>query len=84
MSVELSSNQVLIRDHVVSEAAIVAEFKAASEAGKNIEEFLNAILSLGAQVVALGSNTASAEKIDASVDQAKIAIKEVADNFGLS
>jgi len=81
MSVELSSNRVLIRDHGVTEAAVVAEFKAAEAAGKNLQDFLDAILSLGAQVVALGSNTASAEKIDASIDQAKTAIKEVANNF---
>ena len=61
--------------------AVVAEFNGALASGKDPAEFLNSLISLGAQVVALGSNTASAEKIDASVDQAKLAIREVAEHF---
>ena len=81
MSVEIQGNEIVIKEHSVTDLAVVAEFTAASDAGKELPEFLNSLLSLGAQVVALGSHTASAEKIDASVDQAKTAIREVAENF---
>jgi hypothetical protein len=81
MPVEVSPQQVLIREHTITEAAVVAEFNSALAAGKDPAEFLSALVSLGAQVVALGSNTASAEKIDASVDQARLAIREVAESF---
>ena len=82
MSISIETNEVRIVEHIVSDVTVVAEFAAAIEAGKDPEAFLDSLLNLGAKVVALGSSTASAEKIDASVDQAKSAIKEVAENFG--
>jgi hypothetical protein len=81
MSLEITPTSVFISQHTITDIAVITEFNAAVESGKSPDEFLNSLLSLGAQVVALGSNTASAEKIDASVDQAKSAIKEVAENF---
>jgi hypothetical protein len=81
MSVEVSNSQVIIKSHSTSDVAIVAEFKSAVEAGKDPEAFLESLIGLGAQVVALGSNTASAEKIDASIGQARKVIQEVASNF---
>ena len=81
MSVTVTTSSVEIVDVSISDVHIVAEFNAASELGKDPQEFLGSLLSLGAQVVALGSHTASAEKIDASIDQAKASIKEVAKDF---
>jgi hypothetical protein len=82
MSISMDTNEIRIVEHIVTDVTVVAEFAAAAEAGKDPEAFLDSLLNLGAKVVALGSSTASAQKIDASVDQAKSAIKEVAENFG--
>src|SRR5487761_1930126 len=76
MSVEVESSRVLIRDHVITEIGVVAEFAAAADAGKNPDEFLNQLLHLGAEIVALGSSTASADKIESSIGSARTVIQE--------
>src|SRR5487761_2570261 len=76
MSVEVESSRVLIRDHVITEIGVVAEFAAAADAGKNPDEFLNQLLHLGAEIVALGSSTASADKIESSIGVARTVIQE--------
>lgn len=81
MTVEILHNEVKIHDFQVRDIAVVAEFVAAREAGKNPEAFLESLLSLGAQVVSLGSSTAGAEKIEASIGQARSSIKNVAEAF---
>lgn len=65
----------------IEDSFITAAFTEAYESGKNLEEHFLKILSLGVQVSALGSNTAGAEKIEASIGQAKSVIKEVASDF---
>lgn len=81
MTVEILQNEVKIHDFQIRDVAVVAEFAAAREAGKNPEAFLESLLSLGAQVVSLGSNTAGAEKLEASIGQARSSIKDVAESF---
>lgn len=76
MSVEIDGKQVLIRDHVVTDVNVVAEFTVAADAGRAPSEFLNQLLHLGAQVVALGSSTANADKIESSIGSARTAIQE--------
>ena len=81
MGIELKDNAVVVDGFEITEVQVVAEFKSAFEGGKTPEDFMNTLLRLGSQVVSLGSNTASAEKLDASVGQAKTVIKEVAESF---
>ena len=76
MSIEMAENELVIRDHVITDVVVLAEFSAAVEAGKSLSEFLNQLLSLGAQVIALGTSNASVDKIEASVGQARDAIHE--------
>jgi hypothetical protein len=75
VTIEIESNEVLIRDHVITDVGIVAEFKSAVDGGKSPEEALDKLLSLGAQVFAIGSSSASTEKLEASVDQARDALR---------
>jgi hypothetical protein len=79
--IEVLSSQVRIDDFLVTDVAVVAEFLAAVESGKSPEMFLASLLSLGAQVVSLGSHTAGAAKIEASIGQAQSSIKQVADTL---
>jgi hypothetical protein len=81
MTVEILQNEVKISDFRIHDVTVVAEFVAAREAGKNPEAFLESLLSLGAQVVSLGSSTAGVEKIEASIGQARSSIKDVAEAF---
>lgn len=66
---------------VVEDPLVVSTFEEAQLAGKDLEELLLSILNLGAQVSALGSNTAGAEKIEASIGQAKSVIRDAAVDF---
>ena len=81
MTVEILQNEVKISDFRIRDVTVVAEFVAAREAGKNPESFLESLLSLGAQVVSLGSSTAGVEKIEASIGHARSSIKDVAEAF---
>jgi hypothetical protein len=78
VSIKVEETQVIIHDHVITDVNVVAEFKALIESGKTTPETLNQLLALGAQVVALGTSAASADKIEASVGQARTAIHDAA------
>lgn len=81
MTVEILKNEVEISDFRIRDVSVVAEFVAARELGKSPEAFLESLLNLGAQVVSLGSSTAGAEKIEASIGQARSSMKDVAEAF---
>lgn len=83
MTVQLIDNVVLIDGVEIHDVAVVAEFAAALEAGKDPAAHLDSLLSLGAHVASMGSNTAGAEKIDASILQARASIKDVAEALEL-
>jgi len=82
LPIDVTHTEILIAEHSVTDATVIAEFLVAEEAGKDPEAILDSLLHLGAKVAALGSSTANADKIEASVDQAKAAIREVAESFG--
>jgi hypothetical protein len=84
MNVELNEHDVVIKSLEISDVRVVAEFNSALERGIEPEEFCLTLLKLGAEVVSLSSNSASAEKLDASVAQAKASIKEAAEGFELA
>ena len=77
MSIKISGNTVHIANYTVDDPAVVAAFAAAEEAGRDLEEFLGVLLSIGAQAATLSSNTAGAEKIEASLAQTKEAIQNI-------
>jgi hypothetical protein len=79
MSVTVSTKEVRIENFVITDVAVVAAFTAAQESGKDPETFLTALLEIGAQVASLGSNSAGAEKIEASIAQAKTTIQHLAE-----
>jgi hypothetical protein len=81
MGIEVGKRKVVINDFATEDPSVVAEFNHAVEQGRSPSDFMESLLSLGATVIALGSNTASAEKIDASVDQARTSIREAAEGF---
>ena len=77
MTIELSGNSVLVTDYTIDDPAVVAAFSAAQEAGRDLGDFLGVLLSIGAQAATLSSNTAGAEKIEASLAQTKEAIQNI-------
>lgn len=79
MSVEIKGSKLEV-DVVVEDPAILAAFKAASETGRNLEDYHSVLLSIGAQAATLSSNTAGAEKIEASLAHAKTAIEAVGES----
>ena len=80
MPIKISASELEISNFTCSDPAIVAEFNSATEAGRDAHEVLFTLLSLGAQVAALGSNTASAEKLEATILQAKDTVREATDS----
>lgn len=81
MTVSISEHEVRIDGVSTRDVAVVAEFLAAKSQGKDPEAFLLSLLNLGAQVVSLGSSTIGAEKLEASISNAKSSIGEVARSF---
>ncbi len=81
MPVQITSDEVTVSSFSTKDVAIVEAFKLAAETGKEPDEILLSFLSLSAQVAALGSHSAGAEKIEASVNHAKDSIKDIAEGF---
>ena len=80
MSIEVTRERIVIHELEISEPVVIAEFWAAQDTGSDVVGLCIKILSLGAQVVALGSHAASAEKLDASIGSAKVAIQGAVEN----
>lgn len=76
--VTLSNDTLVFKNVTVSDPVVVAEFKSAIESGAEASEFALALLEIGARTASLRSNTAGAEKLEASINQAKSAITETA------
>jgi hypothetical protein len=81
MPVNLKSDEVTVTSFSTKDVAIVGAFKMAADMGKEPEDTLLSLLGLGAQVAALGSHSAGAEKIEASVGHAKDSIKGITEAF---
>lgn len=75
MSIDVTKERIVIRELEIDDPSVIAEFWAAQVVGADVVELFVRMLSLGAQVVALGSHAASAEKLDASIGNAKTAIQ---------
>lgn len=80
MTVEICESTVVIHDIEIREVNIVAAFHAAFDAGRDPDDFLRLLIELGTQVATLGFNSAGAEKIEASIEQARQSIKDVAES----
>jgi hypothetical protein len=81
MPVLITSDELTVSSFSTKDVAIVAAFRLAEEMGKEPEDILLSLLNLGAQVAALGSHSAGAEKIEASVGHAKDSIKDITEGF---
>ncbi len=81
MPVNLKSDEVTVTSFSTKDVAIVGAFKMAADMGKEPEDTLLSLLGLGAQVAALGSHSAGAETIEASVGHAKDSIKGITEAF---
>lgn len=75
MTINVTKERIVIRELEIDDPSVIAEFWAAEDLGADAVELCVKMLSLGAQVVALGSHAASAEKLDASIGNAKTAIQ---------
>jgi hypothetical protein len=78
--VTVSQGEVQFQGFSVQDAVVVAEFQSAFDNGVDPAEFAFSLLEIGARTAALRSNTAGAEKIEASITQAKNSISETAQN----
>ncbi|WP_415274076.1 hypothetical protein [Aquiluna sp. Uisw_065] len=76
--IKVSDGTITFVDVVIKDAVIAAEFTSAIEAGVDPVEFAYSLLDIGARTASLRSNTAGAEKIEASINQAKTSISETA------
>jgi hypothetical protein len=76
--IKVSDGTITFVDVVIKDAVIAAEFTSAIEAGVDPVEFAYSLLDIGARTASLRSNTAGAEKIEASINQARTSISETA------
>ena len=76
--IKISDGTITFVDVVIKDAVIAAEFTSAIEAGVDPVEFAYSLLDIGARTASLRSNTAGAEKIEASINQAKTSISDTA------
>ena len=76
--IKVSDGTITFVDVVIKDAVIAAGFTSAIEAGVDPVEFAYSLLDIGARTASLRSNTAGAEKIEASINQAKTSISETA------
>jgi len=76
--VTLVNDSIVFKNVTVTDPVVVAEFKSAIASGAEASEFALALLEIGARTASLRSNTAGAEKLEASINQAKSAITETA------
>lgn len=84
MTIDITKDRIVIRELEIDEPAVIAEFWAAQSAGADTIELFVKMLSLGAQVVALGSHAAGVEKLDASIGSAKVAIQSAVESVTAS
>jgi uncharacterized protein YdcH (DUF465 family) len=75
--VEVKSNEVVVTDLVITDPLVVAEFASVAAAGRDAEEHIVAIISLGAQVASFSSAAASSEKLEAAVHHAEGSMKRL-------
>jgi hypothetical protein len=76
--IKVNDGTITFVDVVIKDAVIAAEFTSAIEAGVDPVEFAYSLLDIGARTASLRSNTAGAEKIEASINQARTSISETA------
>lgn len=84
MTIEFNDSELCIQDYVSTDPVVLAAFRAASEAGRSPENYIDTVLGLGAQVASLASNTVGAEKLEASIAQAQTAIGTIANRLSAS
>jgi len=84
MTIEFTESELRIHNYVSTDPVVLAAFRAASDAGRNPENYIDTVLGLGAQVASLASNTVGAEKLEASITKAQTAIGSITDQLSVS
>lgn len=84
MTIELNEHELRIHDYVSVDPVVLAAFRAAADAGREPDNYIDTVLGLGAQVASLASNTVGAEKLEASISQAQNAIGTITDQLSVS
>lgn len=74
----VEGSKVIFKNFSIEDAVILAEFKAAQDSVDNISDFAFSVLDIGVRTASLRSNTAGAEKIEASINQANKSIGDSA------
>ena len=74
----LDGSKIIFKNFSIEDAVLVSEFKAAQESNGNLAEFFYKVLDIGVRTASLRSNTAGAEKIEASINQANKSIGDSA------
>lgn len=77
-TVTVSEGKVIFSDFVISDPVISTEFNSAVDAGTDPSDFAFSLLEIGARTASLRSHSAGAEKIEASINQAKTSISDTA------
>lgn len=77
-TVKVSNGKVMFSDFVINDPIIATEFSSAVDAGVDAAEFAFSLIDIGARTASLRSNSAGAEKIEASINQAKTSISDTA------
>jgi hypothetical protein len=76
--VKVADGTITFVDVVIKDSVIATEFTSAIEAGIDPVDFAHSLLDIGARTASLRSNTAGAEKIEASINQARTSISDTA------
>jgi hypothetical protein len=77
-SAQLSDGRLVFTNLTITDPIIVTEFKSAQDAGADLIDFASSLLDIGARTASLRTNSAGAEKIEASITAAKNSISETA------
>ena len=82
MSAKLTNSELTIEALSIREPVVITVLNNAVESGREVSDVLESMIVLGAQVMSLSANSAGTETLEATVDQAKLAIQEATDALG--
>lgn len=82
MSAKLTNSELTIEALSIREPVVITVLNNAVESGREVSNVLESMIVLGAQVMSLSANSAGTETLEATVDQAKLAIQEATEALG--
>lgn len=82
MATKLTNSLLTVEDLAIREPVVITVLNNAVESGREVSDVLESMIVLGAQVMSLSANSAGTETLEATVDQAKLAIQEATEALG--